>query len=57
MVGVCPLALFMTKEEKQALRNSFAWKNVSEMNPEERKLIDKEFQYGNSNKPNSKPVS
>ena len=43
LVGVCPIALFMAEKEKQALRNLFAWKKVSEMTPEERKLFDKEF--------------
>ena len=46
----------MTEEEKQALRNSFAGKKVSEMTKEERDLFDKEFQYGFSENPNSKPV-
>ena len=46
----------MTEEEKQALRNSFAGKKVSEMNAEERELFDKEFQYSFSNKPTQKPA-
>ena len=46
----------MTEEEKQALRNSFAGKKVSEMTPEERELFDKEFQYSFSNKPTQKPA-
>ena len=47
----------MTEEEKQALRSSLSGKKVSEMTPEERELFDKEFQYGFSNDPNSKPTS
>ena len=47
----------MTEEEIQAFRNSFSGKKVSEMIPEERELFDKEFQYGFSNVPNSKPNS
>ena len=47
----------MTEKEKQELRNSFSGKKVSEMTPEERELFDKEFQYGFSNDPNSKPTS
>ena len=47
----------MTEEEKQALRNSYSGKKVSKMTPEERELFDKEFQYGFSNDPNSKPTS
>ena len=46
----------MTEEEKQALRNSFAGKKVSEMTPEERELFDKEFQYSFSNKPKETPA-
>ena len=46
----------MTEEEKQALRNSFAGKKVSEMTTEERELFDKEFQYSFSNKPKQKPT-
>ena len=46
----------MTEKEKQELRNSFSGKKVSEMTPEERELFDKEFQYGFSKNPNSKPV-
>ena len=45
----------MNEEEKQALRNSFAGKKVSEMTPQERELFDKEFQYGFEQKSNSKP--
>ena len=45
----------MNEEEKQALRNSFAGKKVSEMTPKERELFDKEFQYGFARKSNSKP--
>ena len=45
----------MNEEEKQALRNSFAGKKVSEMTPQERELFDKEFQYGFERKSNSKP--
>ena len=47
----------MTEEEKRAFRNSFSGKKVSEMIPEERELFNKEFQYGFSNVPNSKPNS
>ena len=46
----------MTEEEKQALRNSFARKKVSEMTAEERELFDKEFQYSFFNKPKQKPA-
>ena len=46
----------MTEEEKQALRNSFAGKKVSEMSPEERELFDKEFQYSFSNKSKQTPT-
>ena len=45
----------MNEEEKQALRNSFAGKKVSEMTPQERELFDKEFRYGFVQKSNSKP--
>ena len=45
----------MTEEEKQALRNSFAGKSVSQMTPDERKVFDEDFQYGFGNKPASKP--
>ena len=45
----------MNEEGKQALRNSFAGKKVSEMTPQERELFDKEFQYGFERKSNSKP--
>ena len=45
----------MNEEEKQALRNSFAGKKVSEMTLQERELFDKEFQYGFERKSNSKP--
>ena len=45
----------MNEGEKQALRNSFAGKKVSEMTPQERELFDKEFQYGFERKSNSKP--
>ena len=44
----------MNEEERQALRNSFAEKKVSEMTPRERELFDKEFQYGFARKSNSK---
>ena len=47
----------MTEEEKQALRNSFSGKKVSEMTPEERELFEEEFQYGFCNDPNLKPKS
>ena len=47
----------MTENEKQPFRNSFSGKKVSEMTPEERELFDKEFQYGFSNDPSSKPTS
>jgi hypothetical protein len=46
----------MKKDEKQALRNSFAGQAVSEMIPEERKLFDQEFQYGFSNRAKQKPA-
>jgi hypothetical protein len=46
----------MKEGEKQALRNSFAGKAVSEMTPEERKLFDQEFQYGFPNQAKQKPV-
>ena len=45
----------MTEEEKKALRNPFSGKKVSEMTPQERELFDKEFKYGFSSKPKSKP--
>jgi len=45
----------MTEEEKQALRNSFAGKSVSQMTPDERKVFDEDFQYGFGNKPSIKP--
>ena len=44
----------MTEDEKQTLRNSFAGKAVSQMTPEERKLFDKEFQYGFGNQSKQK---
>ena len=47
----------MTEEEKQAFKNSFSGKKVSEMTPEERELFDNEFQYGFSKDPSSKPTS
>ena len=47
----------MTENEKQPFRNSFSEKKVSEMTPEERELFEKEFKYGFSNGPNSKPTS
>ena len=46
----------MTENEKQPFRNSFSGKKVSEMTPEERELFEKEFKYGFSNGPNSKPT-
>lgn len=36
---------------RQALRNSFAGKAVSEMTAEERKVFDQDFQYGFGKKP------
>ena len=39
----------MKEDEKQALRNSFAGKAVSELTPEERKLFDQELKHGFSN--------
>ena len=42
----------MKNDEKQALRNSFAGKALSEMTLEERKLFDQEFQYGFPNRAN-----
>ena len=45
----------MTEEEKQALRKSFAGKTVSQMTTEERRLFDKEFQYGFGNQLKQKP--
>ena len=47
----------MTAGKKQAFRNSFSGKKVSEMTPEERELFDKEFRYGFSKDTNSKPTS
>ena len=41
----------MTEDEKQALRNSFAGKPVSQMTPEERIVFDADFQYGFGNVP------
>ena len=41
----------MTEDEKQALRNSFAGKPVSQMTPEERIVFDADFQYGFGNAP------
>tara|TARA_B100000768_G_C11277781_1_gene376833 strand:+ start:235 stop:486 length:252 start_codon:yes stop_codon:yes gene_type:complete len=41
----------MTEAEKQALRNSFAGKAVSEMTAEERKVFDQDFQYSFGKKP------
>ena len=36
----------MTEDEKQAQRDSFAGKPVSQMTPEERAVFDADFQYG-----------
>ena len=41
----------MTEDEKQALRDSFAGKSVSQMTPGECKIFDADFQYGFGNKP------
>ena len=41
----------MTEDEKQALRDSFAGKPVSQMTPEERAVFDADFQYGFGNAP------
>ena len=41
----------MTEDEKQALRDSFAGKPVSQMTPEERIVFDADFQYGFGNAP------
>ena len=46
----------MKEDEKQALRNSFAGKAVSELTPEERKLFDQELKYGFSNRAKQKPA-
>ena len=46
----------MVEDKKQALRNSFAGKKVSEMTQEERELFEQEFEYGFSKNPNSKPA-
>ena len=45
----------MTEDEKQALRDSFAGKSVSQMTPGERKIFDADFQYGLSTSSNSEP--
>lgn len=42
---------FMTEEEKQAIRASFAGKRVSQMTEIERKVFDEDFQYGVRAKP------
>ena len=41
----------MTEDEKQALRDSFAGKPVSQMTSEERTVFDADFQYGFGNAP------
>ena len=41
----------MTEDEKQALRDSFAGKPVSQMTPDERAVFDADFQYGFGNAP------
>ena len=41
----------MTEDEKQALRDSFAGKPVSQMTPKERIVFDADFQYGFGNAP------
>ena len=41
----------MTEDEKQALRDSFTGKPVSQMTPDERKVFDADFQYGFGNAP------
>ena len=40
----------MTEDEKQALRNLFAGKKVSQMSPAEREVYE-DFQYGFGNPP------
>ena len=47
----------MTEDEKQALRDSFADKSVSQMTPGERKIFDADFQYGFGNAPVKKWVT
>jgi hypothetical protein len=47
----------MTEDEKQALRDSFAGKPVSQMTPEERTVFDADFQYGFGNAPVKKRVT
>ena len=44
----------MTEDEKQALRDSFAGKPVSQMTSEERIVFDADFQYGFGGKPAQK---
>ena len=41
----------MTEDEKQALRDSFVVKPVSQMTPAERAVFDADFQYGFGGKP------
>ena len=45
----------MSEDEKQALKNSFAGKAVSEMTIEKRKVFDHDFQYSFGNKPVQNP--
>ena len=47
----------MTEDEKQALRDSFAGKPVSQMTPEERTVFDADFQYGFGNAPVKRQVN
>ena len=47
----------MTEGEKQALRDSFAGKPVSQMTPEERTVFDADFQYGFGYAPVKKRVT
>jgi hypothetical protein len=46
----------MKEGKKQALRNSFVGKAVSEMTSEELILFGQEFQYGFSNRAKQKPA-
>ena len=45
----------MTEDEKQALRDSFLGKPVSQMTSEERTVFDADFQYGLSTDSKSEP--
>ena len=46
----------MTEDEKQAIRESFAGKKVSQMTALERKVFDEDFQYGVAGRSSSKSV-